>query len=530
MNRAERRRQEKLSRKSAQPSLNNNQSITAAQEALQKAIAYHQSGQIDQAMYWYNETLNAQPTNTTALGNLGSILQNQGKLDEAILYHRKTISIKPDLATAHSNLGVAVQEQGKLDEAVACFQKAISIKPDFAEAHNNLGFAQIEIGKLDEAVSSCKKAVTLKPDYADAYSNLGYALLEQKKLEEAVSSCKMAIAIRPDFADAHTNLSSALREQGKADEAIYTLENALKSSSNYNKISEALIDILNFYTPENEYLGVHVKTQQTLQKKMASSIEKNSPTNEIIKQLFQGSYEVLKAQNLHNERYFHTQIFRGRMDDSIKNPIFGNCSRHKKVFDIHGVIPKHCFSCYKVTIKPRTVLELFKLMMVFHNLKLPNDNTRKCIVEVRPEVSGTYKGFIFCQSFEEATDVLDIVKTLVCEKIHDNVPLTIKRGCSEYALAYPDYEKTEEMGSPLMMYNEEWRKYEEEVDKYTLGETNPMNNTFSHIGVTLRDAMVMRNWLAYAKMIEDHSFMDIFEHSVLALPIKKRPLFEKIAD
>ncbi|MBF0357200.1 MAG: tetratricopeptide repeat protein [Magnetococcales bacterium] len=227
MNRAERRRQKKLLKKSTQPNQDSNHGSAEAQEALQKAIAYHQSGQIDEAMHWYKETLKKQTTNTTALGNLGSILQNQGKLDEAIVYHRKTISINPDNVMAHSNLGVAMQSQGKLDDAVACFQKAITIKPDFAEAHNNLGFALKELGRLDDAVSSCKRAITLKPDYADAYNNLGYTLLEQKQLKPAVSSLRKAVAIKPGHTDAYYNLGVTLQELGEIEEAVTSFKKAV---------------------------------------------------------------------------------------------------------------------------------------------------------------------------------------------------------------------------------------------------------------------------------------------------------------
>lgn len=67
------------------------------------------------------------------------------------------------------------------------------------------------------------------------------------------------------------------------------------------------------------------------------------------------------------------------------------------IFDKFDVIPKYCFDCYKVLITPHTIMDLFKLLMIFEKITLPLDNTRKCMVETRDACSGTYKGFIYCR-------------------------------------------------------------------------------------------------------------------------------------
>ena len=42
-----------------------------------------------------------------------------------------------------------------------------------------------------------------------------------------------------------------------------------------------------------------------------------------------------------------------------------DCKRHFEVFNTFGVIPKNCFSCYKVQIQPNNVLELIKVYFYF---------------------------------------------------------------------------------------------------------------------------------------------------------------------
>jgi hypothetical protein len=77
------------------------------------------------------------------------------------------------------------------------------------------------------------------------------------------------------------------------------------------------------------------------------------------------------------------------------------------------------------------VVELFKLLMVFEKLDLPNDNTRKCMCESRDFCSGAYKGFVYCRGVDEAKAVADIVRKVISDDISPDVPVTIKRGCSE---------------------------------------------------------------------------------------------------
>ena len=114
--------------------------------------------------------------------------------------------------------------------------------------------------------------------------------------------------------------------------------------------------------------------------------------------LFKNSNKVIQ-NNIKELTFIETQIYR-------RNSIDLNCKRHHKVFNHFDVIPKFCFNCFKIQIEPKNVLELFKLFLIFDELKLSKNNTRKCLVELRPNISGTYKGLIYCTGMEEAEEIL----------------------------------------------------------------------------------------------------------------------------
>lgn len=266
MNRAEKRRQQKLAKK--------NQSTRAQQKsfvnpdvALQNGILAHQSGQLDAAIRWYRVAIKAQPKSADALNNLGIALQSQGQfeeavaclqkvvfinpqnsvacynlgnaqkqigsLSEAVQNYKKAISLNPQYQEALTNLGNALKEQEEFDEAIACFSQALTINPNTPITLNDLGAVLKEQGKLDEAIVILQKAIALLPEFAEAYCNLGLALHKQGNVNEAIASYQTAISIRPEFAEAYFNIGVVLLEQGELQHAVANFGKALSLNSSF---------------------------------------------------------------------------------------------------------------------------------------------------------------------------------------------------------------------------------------------------------------------------------------------------------
>ena len=68
-----------------------------------------------------------------------------------------------------------------------------------------------------------------------------------------------------------------------------------------------------------------------------------------------------------------------------------------------------------------SILDLIKLYFYFNNVNLKNNNIRKCVVELRKNVSGNYKGYVFSDSLQDAKEIKEILKNeLQNEKINLN--------------------------------------------------------------------------------------------------------------
>lgn len=219
------------------------------------------------------------------------------------------------------------------------------------------------------------------------------------------------------------------------------------------------------------------------------------------------------------------QIFRG-IPSFLWNGAHPNgCARHMQIFKQYDVIPKYCFDCYKILIAPRTVMELFKLLMVFEKIRLPLDNARKCMVELRPDCSGAYKGLVYCRGIEEGNEVLKIVRKVISEDISPKVAVTMKRGCSEFALRYPKYARAKP-GEAIMQYKKDWQIHEDAFDReFTFSSVVPGVNAARESAYTPAEIFGMKYWLRYAATIGDMSYLAIAGTAMSPVPNLMRPPF-----
>jgi len=125
-------------------------------------------------------------------------------------------------------------------------------------------------------------------------------------------------------------------------------------------------------------------------------------------------------------------------------------------FKYYRIIPKACFSCYKVVAFPRTLEELFDVRVVHYKLGIPG----KVGIERRKYATygGRYRAFWYCplgRPFEHAQDIYRRVKAAVHEYVGEGVKVILKRACTEMEMgAGPtnewEYPKEQELYERLL--------------------------------------------------------------------------------
>ena len=227
MNRAEKRRQEKLARKAAKKprvvSLRPGEQAAGGvpedylEELASKGIQLHLAGRVQDAENIYRQILEIDPDHADANHLLGGLACQAGNPAQAIGLISKAIVRAPDRPLYHFNLGTVYQSLERLAEAVDSCRNALALKPDYAEAHFGLGMSLHGLGRLEDAAASYRQALAVKPDNAVTHNNLGAALQGLGRMDDAVACFRRTIALQPDFAVAWNNLKSATKAVQYAD-------------------------------------------------------------------------------------------------------------------------------------------------------------------------------------------------------------------------------------------------------------------------------------------------------------------------
>lgn len=336
-------------------------------------------------------------------------------------------------------------------------------------------------------------------------NNMGVAFYKLGRFVEASAMFKEAISFNNKYIPAYENLSLTQKLLGNYELSINCILQGLKLMPNNNKIKNYLIDILNYFEPlneENYIINIDKKIR-----KLDSLYKKKLINDETIKDILNQSEKILKESNV-NFNFNETQIFR-------RNKVDLNCKRHLDIFTTHKIIPKFCFSCFKVQITLDNILDLIKLYFYFNNVNLKNNNIRKCVVELRKKVDGNYKGYIFSDSLQDAKEIEEKLNNeLQNEKIYLN-KIEIKRGCTEY---YDEFELYKDINQNVynIIYKEDWTDIEKRFDeKYFISKINDekvYNNTLNKFN--LSDFLIIKNWLLYAKIIDDDSYKKIIKFDI----------------
>ena len=418
-------------------------------------------------------------------------LYKKNLLKEALAKAEVFAQQHPDNPYIFNIYGIIHTSIGNYKKSIDYFFKSIKLDPNNAKTHNNLASAFNNLGQFKEAILKYTKAITLNPKFAEAHFNLGKTLNDVERFEDAIISYCKAIDLEPNFEDAYNNL----------------------------------IKILTFYVPKKNYTNVCIISNKLLQNVIFNYDLYNKISNSDIKSFFKICNNIiLKNKNIDSLKSIETQIYR-------RNTTNLNCDRHFEVFNTFNAIPKFCFECFKVLIEPNNVVDLFKLYFVFDNLNLKNNNTRKCMIELRSNISGSYKGYIYCSSLNEANEIRDQVDEIVKKKIEKNIPTNVKRGCSEFGISYPEYKKINDGNSKLMKYNKEWKEKEKLIDDKRSERNILVKEKLqkSLHGITISDILIMRNWLGYAKKVGDLSYKNIIDDITIQSMIEKK-LFDQLLE
>ena len=114
-----------------------------------------------------------------------------------------------------------------------------------------------------------------------------------------------------------------------------------------------------------------------------------------------------------------------------------HCNIYTMTAENMDYVPPKCMGCWKVVVRPKTLLQLFILYDL--QVKLSDADKSvwcKCGIEPRPWVFGNYGGYFYTNSKEEGLARYEQVRKLVDEQISPDVDVILKRACTEFEQRY----------------------------------------------------------------------------------------------
>ena len=195
--------------------------------AYERLAAIHlKNGRIDVAIHQYAKLCELDPQQTDLHLTLANLMLRSGDYSGAIQRYEHALTLEPDNWSAHNDIATAYEESGLIREAIEHLHKMIENEADFADTRLRLGDLYARLG--DDAASTAQyhRALEINPDYLEANVKLGTQHLRAGRHEEAARSFSSALEINDRLLSAYIGIGVAQHAQGRTDEALASFDMA----------------------------------------------------------------------------------------------------------------------------------------------------------------------------------------------------------------------------------------------------------------------------------------------------------------
>jgi len=135
----------------------------AADRLFEEGVRLEQQGAVEQARQAYLRALEADPNQTGALLNLGTLYFAAREFAKARDCYQRAVASDPGNPLAHFNLANVCEELGLRLEAQIHYETALRLQPDYADAHYNLALLYQSCGQPLRALRHWRIYLRLDP-------------------------------------------------------------------------------------------------------------------------------------------------------------------------------------------------------------------------------------------------------------------------------------------------------------------------------------------------------------------------------
>jgi tetratricopeptide (TPR) repeat protein len=223
----------------------------------QLAKAQHQLGEVEEATFYYQQTLETCPVkdeqaNSTIIHNLATLYMAQGEIDQAIALFQQVLEtaekigdVQGKAATLHQLAGIYAN-QGEIDQAIALFQQSLEINEKTGNVQgkaatlHQLAILYSNQGEIDQAIALYQQSLELKEKIGDVQGKaatlhqLAMIYANQGEIDQAIALYQQVLETDEKTGDVQGKaatlhqLAGIYVNQGEIDQAITLYQQSLE--------------------------------------------------------------------------------------------------------------------------------------------------------------------------------------------------------------------------------------------------------------------------------------------------------------
>ena len=223
---------------------------------LVKAQNYYEYGQLEQANYLYQQVLQQEPENLSALNGLGIIAMDAGMLSIAAEIFNTASTIDADNLTINKNLALVYSRLTQYDAAIHLYSQIIDNDEENHQVYGELARLYLQTGAMELALTHYRIAFDLNPE--DPRNFHGMVQIDAQAItEEHIDIVENLLRKQDLLLDDRCSFYFALGEIYDASErydeafanyAVANIAKAVKFDS--EKHVDYITAIMNTFTPE----------------------------------------------------------------------------------------------------------------------------------------------------------------------------------------------------------------------------------------------------------------------------------------
>ncbi|MDM8521519.1 tetratricopeptide repeat protein [Anaerolineales bacterium HSG6] len=170
---------------------------------LLEAKAFFATGRLLEAVSAYEDAIQKDPTNDTAMIEQSRLLVYTKDTGKAVVRGAQAVALNPNDPRNLAYYCRALDWEARYEEAFEVCFCAIEEYPDYAEGYAFLSEIYTDLGNVRSAKEYAQQAIDLDNNSLDAHFNMGYVLEVQGEYDQAAASYDRAIEIAPNIASSY---------------------------------------------------------------------------------------------------------------------------------------------------------------------------------------------------------------------------------------------------------------------------------------------------------------------------------------